>query len=176
MIGVYGDPKKFFETYFSKFKGSYFTGDGAERDEDGYYWITGRMDDLIKISGHRIGTAEIESACITHPHVVESAAVGIPDSVTGEALHLFVVLKEGVLPSEELTKAMIAVVRKEVGPLATPQKIHWAPGLPKTRSGKIMRRILKKIAMGEFTQLGDTSSLADPAIVEKLVAAAQKSC
>ncbi len=174
MTGVYGDSKKFFETYFARFEGKYFTGDGAQRDEDGYYWITGRMDDLIKISGHRMGTAEIESACITHPDVVESAAVGIPDPITGEALHLFVVLKDQVLPTEDLMKAMIAVVRKEVGPLATPKKIHWAPGLPKTRSGKIMRRILKKIAMGEFDQLGDLSTLADPGVVEKLVAAARQ--
>jgi acetyl-CoA synthetase len=176
MVGVYGDSKKFFETYFSKFKGYFFTGDGAERDKDGFYWITGRMDDVIKVSGHRLGTAEIESACIQHPSVVEAAAVGIPDSVTGEALHLFIVLKEIAVPSEELMKAMIAIVRKEVGPLATPKKIHWALGLPKTRSGKIMRRILKKIAMGEFEQLGDLSTLADPSVVEKLVTAERAKC
>jgi len=183
--GIYGDttkapdgnalgrsnelPSKFYNTYFAKFPGYYFTGDGAERDCDDYYRITGRMDDVIKISGHRLGTAEIESACVTHAAVVEAAAVGVPDALTGEALHVFIVLKATATPSEELMRAMVAVVRKEVGPLATPKKIHWAPGLPKTRSGKIMRRILKQIAVGEFQALGDLSTLADPTIVEQLV-------
>ena len=168
MRGVYGDTKRFFETYFSQFPGNYFTGDGARRDANGFYWITGRIDDVIQVAGHRLGTAEIESACNTHPSVAESAAVGVPDVVTGEALHVFVVLKEGVSVHDSLHKEVIACVRKEVGPLATPQKIYFAPGLPKTRSGKIMRRILRKLAQRQFAELGDTSTLADPSVVEKL--------
>ena len=169
MRGVYGDHKRFYDTYFTQYKGHYFTGDGARRDAQGFYWIIGRIDDVIQVAGHRLGTAEIESACITHPSVAESGAVGIPDAVKGEALHLFIVLKEGHPPSASLNQQIIDTVRKEIGPLATPQKLHWAPGLPKTRSGKIMRRILRKIAMGEFQSLGDTSTLADPAVVSKIV-------
>jgi acetyl-CoA synthetase len=169
MTGVFGDPRRFYETYFTQFPGYYFTGDGATRDENGMYWITGRTDDVIKISGHRLGTAEIESACITHPAVAESGAVGVPDPITGEALSVFVVPKGQIRPTEALTQEVIQVVRKEVGALATPKTIYWIPGLPKTRSGKIMRRILRKIASGELEQLGDTSTLADPSIVEKIV-------
>jgi acetyl-CoA synthetase len=172
MRGVYGDTKRFYETYFTQYKGYYFTGDGARRDQNGMYWIIGRIDDVIQVAGHRLGTAEIESACITHPSVAESGAVGVPDALKGEALHLFIVLKDGNRPSEALQQQIVETVRKEIGPLATPQKLHWAPGLPKTRSGKIMRRILRKIAMGEFQSLGDTSTLADPMIVQKLVEAA----
>jgi acetyl-CoA synthetase len=175
MRGVYGDSKRFFETYFTQYKGFYFTGDGAKRDQNGMFWIIGRIDDVIQVAGHRLGTAEIESACITHPSVAESGAVGVPDALKGEALHLFIVLKDGKEPSEALGKQIVETVRKEIGPLATPQKLHWAPGLPKTRSGKIMRRILRKIAMGEFNSLGDTSTLADPLIVQKLVDAATES-
>ncbi len=172
MRGVYGDQKRFYETYFSQFKGHYFTGDGARRDADGFYWITGRIDDVIQVAGHRLGTAEIESGCNTHPSVAESAAVGIPDAVTGEALHVFVVLKAGIAGSKTLSNEIVACVRKEVGPLATPKEIHFAPGLPKTRSGKIMRRILRKLAQKQFSELGDISTLADPSVVEKLIAAA----
>jgi acetyl-CoA synthetase len=170
MSGVYGDPNRFFETYFVQFPGYYFSGDAAHRDEAGLYWIAGRMDDVIKISGHRLGTAEIESACLTHPNVAESGAVGVPDPLTGEALHVFVVLKDGVASSESLQKQITNTIRKEVGPLATPRQIDFVPGLPKTRSGKIMRRILKKIALRDFENLGDITTLADPGIVEKIVA------
>lgn len=169
MTEVYGDPSRFHETYFTQFQGFYSTGDGACRDEEGFYWITGRTDDVIKVSGHRLGTAEIESACMTHPSVTESAAVGVPDAITGEALTLFVVLNEGVVPSATLMSEVSAAVRRNVGPLATPRKVHWVPGLPKTRSGKIMRRLLKKMALGETENLGDTSTLADPAVVEKMI-------
>jgi acetyl-CoA synthetase len=171
MTEVYGDSERFYQTYFTQYKGYYFTGDGAYRDHEGLYWITGRMDDVIKISGHRLGTAEIESACITHKSVIESAAVGAPDPITGEALYLFVVLKEGISADLGLHQEVISIVRKEIGPLATPKKIFWVPGLPKTRSGKIMRRILKKLAVGDFENLGDTSTLAEPAVVEKIMAA-----
>lgn len=169
MVGVYGDPKRFYETYFSHFPGVYFTGDGAKRDEEGYYWIMGRLDDVIKISGHRLGTAEIESACITHPQVAESAAVGVPDPVTGEALHLFVVLKPGVVATEALRQEVIQQIRHEVGGLAKPKRVDFVPGLPKTRSGKIMRRILKKISVGDIQHLGDTSTLAEPTILEQII-------
>jgi len=169
MNSVYGNSKRFYETYFTQFPGYYFTGDGASRGQDGYYRVTGRMDDVIKVSGHRLGTAEIESACITHATVVESGAVGVADAITGEAIHIFVVIKGHLEGSEALKKELIEVVRKEVGHLATPQKIYWVPGLPKTRSGKIMRRILKKIASGQFDSLGDVSTLADPSIVDQIV-------
>jgi acetyl-CoA synthetase len=171
MCGVYGDSQKFFDTYFKNFPGYYFTGDGARRDLEHYYWILGRMDDVIKISGHRLGTAEIESAAILHPQVVESAAVGVQDDLTGEALHLFVVLKSAVPQSGsdqalKLIQELTQLIRKEVGPLASPKRIHLVPGLPKTRSGKIMRRVMKKIAVFEFADLGDTSTLEDPGVIE----------
>ncbi len=166
MRGVYGDSEKFFDTYLKQYPEHYFTGDGAKRDAANYYWILGRMDDVIKISGHRLGTAEIESACIIHSDVVESAAIGVHDDLTGESLHLFVVLKSNVAKTPEISKGLIQLIRKEVGALATPKKIHFVPGLPKTRSGKIMRRILKKLAVREFNDLGDTSTLAEPGVVE----------
>ncbi len=166
MRGVYGDPEKFFDTYFRQYPGNYSTGDGARRDSENNYWILGRMDDVIKISGHRLGTAEIESACVLHSDVVESAAIGVHDDITGEALHLFVVVKSGAPETPDLAKALIQLIRKEVGPLASPKKIHFVPGLPKTRSGKIMRRILKKLAVQEFSDLGDISTLAEPSVIE----------
>ena len=173
MRGVYKDPQKFFDTYFKQHPGHYFTGDGARRDQENYYWILGRMDDVIKVSGHRLGTAEIESACVLHPQVVESAAIGVHDDLTGEALHLFVVLKleaASTLSSQGTTfnKDIVQLIRKEVGPLASPKKIHFVPGLPKTRSGKIMRRILKKLAVHDFQDLGDTSTLAEPGVIEQI--------
>jgi acetyl-CoA synthetase len=173
MRGVYGDPQRFRETYFKKFKNFYFSGDGATRDADGFYWITGRTDDVIKVSGHRLGTAEIESAIATHPRVTEAGVVGVPHVTTGEALVAYVVLKPGGPADADLGKAMIALVRKEVGALATLSKIYWVSGLPKTRSGKVMRRLLRKIASGEFEQLGDISTLAEPSIVDKIISAVQ---
>jgi acetyl-CoA synthetase len=175
MVGVYGDPDRFYQTYLTQYPGYYFSGDGATRDQEGNYWITGRMDDVIKISGHRLGSAEVESACITHSQVAESAAIGVPDPITGEALCVFVVLKEGYSETEDLKNQLIQVVRKEVGPLATAKRIIWAPGLPKTRSGKIMRRVLRKIAAGETESLGDLSTLADPTVVDKIIASLRKS-
>jgi acetyl-CoA synthetase len=169
MRTLYGDHKRFIETYFSTFKGKYFTGDGARRDEDGYYWITGRVDDVINVSGHRIGTAEVESALVAHPKVAEAAAVGYPHDLKGQGIYVYVTLKTGVEPSEALRKELVQWVRKQIGPIAAPDLIQWAPGLPKTRSGKIMRRILRKIAANEYEQLGDTSTLADPAVVTDLV-------
>jgi len=174
MTGVYGDPNRFRDTYFVQFKNQYFTGDAAHRDEEGFYWITGRTDDVIKVSGHRLGTAEIESACLTHPGVTESAAVGIPHPTTGEALEVFVVMKDGIIPTPETAKQLVGVIRKEVGPLASPQRIYWVPGLPKTRSGKIMRRLLRKIAAGEEELLGDISTLADPSVIEKIIEVVKK--
>ncbi|MGE0210874.1 MAG: acetate--CoA ligase [Parvibaculaceae bacterium] len=170
MRTVYGDHKRFVETYFSTFPGKYFTGDGARRDEDGYYWITGRVDDVINVAGHRLGTAEIESALVAHPKVAEAAAVGYPHDIKGQGIYVYVTLKAGEQPSEELRKELVGWVRKEISPIAAPDLVQWAPGLPKTRSGKIMRRILRKIAANEHQQLGDTSTLADPAVVEDLVA------
>ncbi len=169
MRSVYGDHERFEQTYFSTFKGKYFTGDGARRDEDGYYWITGRVDDVINVSGHRIGTAEIESAIDEHPGVAESAVVGYPHDIKGQGIFAYITLKEGFEPSEDIRKEVVQIVRKIIGPIATPDVIHWAPGLPKTRSGKIMRRILRKIAAKEFENLGDTSTLADPSVVESLI-------
>ena len=169
MRTVYGDHKRFIETYFATFPGKYFTGDGARRDEHGYYWITGRVDDVINVSGHRLGTAEVESALVAHPKVAESAVVGYPHDIKGQGIYAYVTLKVGVDPDEALRKELVAWVRKEIGPIATPDLIQWAPGLPKTRSGKIMRRILRKIAANEHDQLGDTSTLADPAVVTDLV-------
>ena len=169
MRTVFGDHKRFVETYFSTFKGYYFTGDGCRRDEDGYYWITGRVDDVINVSGHRMGTAEVESALVAHPKVAESAVVGYPHDIKGQGIYAYVTLKAGEHPTEELRKELVAWVRKQIGPIASPDLIQWAPGLPKTRSGKIMRRILRKIAANEHSALGDTSTLADPTVVDDLV-------
>ncbi len=169
MRTVYGDHKRFEETYFSTYKGKYFTGDGCRRDEDGYYWITGRVDDVLNVSGHRLGTAEVESALVSHPKVSESAVVGYPHAMKGQGIYAYVTLMSGEIASEELRKELILWVRKEIGPIASPDVIQFAPGLPKTRSGKIMRRILRKIAEDDFTNLGDTSTLADPAVVTDLV-------
>ena len=169
MRTVYGDHQRFIETYFSAYPGNYFTGDGARRDEDGYYWITGRVDDVINVSGHRLGTAEVESALVAHKKVAEAAVVGYPHDIKGQGIYAYVTLKAGETTSEELRKELVQWVRKEIGPIATPDLIQWAPGLPKTRSGKIMRRILRKIAANEHEQLGDTSTLADPGVVNDLV-------
>jgi acetyl-CoA synthetase len=169
MRTVYGDHARFVQTYFSTFKGYYFTGDGARRDADGYYWITGRVDDVINVAGHRMGTAEVESALVAHPKVAEAAVVGMPHDIKGQGIYAYVTLVAGEEPTEALRKELVAWVRKEIGPIATPDAIQWAPGLPKTRSGKIMRRILRKIAANETDSLGDTSTLADPAVVTDLV-------
>jgi acetyl-CoA synthetase len=169
MRTVYGDHERFVQTYFTAFKGLYFTGDGARRDEDGYYWITGRVDDVLNVSGHRLGTAEVESALVAHPAVAEAAVVGYPHEIKGQGIYCYVTLREGIEPSEALRKDLVRQVRKEIGATATPDLIQWAPSLPKTRSGKIMRRILRKIAANEYDQLGDTSTLAEPAVVEDLV-------
>jgi len=169
MRTVYGDHQRFVETYFSTYKGMYFTGDGCRRDEDGYYWITGRSDDVLKVSGHRMGTAEIESALVAHPKVSEAAVVGYPHDIKGQGIYCYVTLMSGQQWSEELRSELRDWVRKEIGPIASPDLIQFAPGLPKTRSGKIMRRILRKIAEDDFTNLGDTSTLADPNVVEDLV-------
>jgi len=167
---LYGDHERFETTYFAAFKGCYFTGDGARRDADGYYWITGRVDDVLNVSGHRMGTAEIESALVAHEAVAEAAVVGVPHEIKGQGIYAYVTLIEGVAPSEDLRAALITHVREDIGAIATPEAIHFAPALPKTRSGKIMRRILRKIAAGEAEQLGDISTLADPGVVETLVA------
>jgi acetyl-CoA synthetase len=169
MRTIYGDHARFGQTYFSTFKGMYFTGDGARRDADGYYWITGRVDDVINVAGHRLGTAEVESALVAHPAVAEAAVVGMPHEIKGQGIYAYVTLKAGIEPTEVLRKELIAWVRKEIGPIATPDAIQWAPALPKTRSGKIMRRILRKIAANETEGLGDTSTLADPAVVQDLI-------
>ncbi|PWS38750.1 acetate--CoA ligase [Falsiroseomonas bella] len=169
MRTIYGDHARFGQTYFSTFKGMYFTGDGARRDADGYYWITGRVDDVINVSGHRMGTAEIESALVAHPKVAEAAVVGMPHDLKGQGIYCYVTLKSGEEPTEALRKELVAWVRKEIGPIAAPDAIQWAPGLPKTRSGKIMRRILRKIAANETDGLGDTSTLADPTVVQDLI-------
>lgn len=166
---VYGDHDRFVQTYFSHYKGKYFTGDGCRRDADGYYWITGRVDDVINVSGHRMGTAEVESALVLHPKVAEAAVVGYPHDIKGQGIYCYVTLNSGDEPSEELEAELRQWVRKEIGPIATPDHIHFTPALPKTRSGKIMRRILRKIAENETGSLGDTSTLADPAIVETLI-------
>ena len=169
MRTVYGDHQRFIETYFSTYPGSYFTGDGCRRDEDGYWWITGRVDDVINVAGHRLGTAEVESALVGHDKVSEAAVVGYPHPVKGQGIYAYVTLMNGEKPSEDLRKELVQWVRKEIGPIASPDIIQWAPGLPKTRSGKIMRRILRKIAEDEPGSLGDISTLADPAVVEDLV-------
>ncbi|TIN48270.1 MAG: acetate--CoA ligase [Mesorhizobium sp.] len=170
MRTVYGDHERFVQTYFSTYKGKYFTGDGCRRDADGYYWITGRVDDVINVSGHRMGTAEVESALVSHEKVSEAAVVGYPHDIKGQGIYCYVTLMAGEKPDEELRKELVAHVRKDIGAIATPDKIQFAPGLPKTRSGKIMRRILRKIAEDDFAALGDTSTLADPAVVDDLVA------
>ena len=169
MRTVYRDHQRFIDTYFRTYPGSYFTGDGARRDEDGYYWITGRVDDVINVSGHRIGTAEVESALASHPQVAEAAVVGYPHDIKGQGIYAYVTLSTEVEPSDELRRALLRIVREQIGPFAAPDVIQWAPGLPKTRSGKIMRRILRKIAANETEQLGDISTLADPAVVAQLV-------
>jgi acetyl-CoA synthetase len=169
MRTVFGDHERFAQTYFSTFKDLYFTGDGARRDADGYYWITGRVDDVINVSGHRMGTTEVESALVAHPKVAEAAVVGFPHDIKGQGIYAYVTLKLGEEPTEELRKELVSWVRKEIGPIASPDAIQWAPALPKTRSGKIMRRILRKIAANETDSLGDTSTLADPAVVTELV-------
>ena len=169
MRTVFRDHERFVQTYFSQYPGRYFTGDGCRRDEDGYYWITGRVDDVINVSGHRMGTAEVESALVAHPKVSESAVVGYPHAVKGQGIYAYVTLMAGEAPSDDLRGELVRWVRKEIGPIASPDLIQWAPGLPKTRSGKIMRRILRKIAADESDDLGDTSTLADPAVVSDLV-------
>ncbi|NKD85953.1 acetate--CoA ligase [Haematospirillum jordaniae] len=169
MRTVYGDHERFIQTYFTTYKGYYFTGDGCRRDADGYYWITGRVDDVINVSGHRMGTAEVESALVAHAKVAEAAVVGYPHDIKGQGIYAYVTLVAGEEPSEALRKELIAWVRDEIGPIASPDVIQWAPGLPKTRSGKIMRRILRKIAEHDFSSLGDTSTLADPSVVDDLI-------
>ena len=169
MRTVYGDHERFIKTYFSDFKGYYFTGDGCRRDADGYYWITGRVDDVINVSGHRMGTAEVESALVAHEKVSEAAVVGYPHDIKGQGIYCYVTLMSGEEPTEDLRKELRDWVRKEIGPIASPDLLQWAPGLPKTRSGKIMRRILRKIAEDDFNSLGDTSTLAEPAVVEDLI-------
>ncbi len=169
MRTILGNHQRFVETYFSTYEGCYFTGDGARRDEDGYYWITGRVDDVLNVSGHRMGTAEVESALVAHASVAEAAVVGCPHEIKGQGIYVYVTLNQDASPSDELAKELKQWVRKEIGPIATPDVIQWADGLPKTRSGKIMRRILRKIATDEFDQLGDTSTLADPSVVDDLI-------
>ncbi|MFU8789869.1 MAG: acetate--CoA ligase [Methylobacter sp.] len=166
---VFGDHQRFIDTYFKNYPGYYFTGDGARRDSDGYFWITGRVDDVINVSGHRMGTAEIESALVLHEHVAEAAVVGYPHDIKGQGIYAYVTLNVGIEPTEELRKELIDLVRQEIGPIANPDIIQWAPGLPKTRSGKIMRRILRKVASNEIGSLGDTSTLADPAVVDDII-------
>jgi acetyl-CoA synthetase len=174
MRTVYGDHDRFEQTYFSTFKGMYFTGDGARRDEDGYFWITGRVDDVLNVSGHRMGTAEIESALVAFDKIAEAAIVGVPHDIKGQAIYAYITLNAGEIPSAELHKEVKEWVRKEIGPIATPDFLHWTDALPKTRSGKIMRRILRKIATGDTSNLGDTSTLADPSVVDKLIAEKQQ--
>ncbi|WP_022854278.1 acetate--CoA ligase [Thermodesulfatator atlanticus] len=167
--GVWGDPQRFKDVYFSRFPGYYYTGDGARRDEDGYYWIMGRLDDVINVSGHRLGTMELESALVAHPAVAEAAVIGYPHEIKGEAIYAFVILKEGYEPSDELRQELKQHMRKVIGPIATPDYIQFVSGLPKTRSGKIMRRILRKIVTGQYEDLGDTSTLADPSVIDELI-------
>ena len=170
MRTVYGDHQRFKETYFQQYKGYYFTGDGCRRDEDGYYWITGRVDDVLNVSGHRLGTAEVESALVAHPKVSEAAVVGFPHDVKGQGIYCYVTLMAGDAASDDLAVELRNWVRKEIGPIASPDHIQFAPGLPKTRSGKIMRRILRKVAENDYGALGDTSTLADPGVVDDLIA------
>jgi acetyl-CoA synthetase len=170
MRTVYGDHARFIETYFAMYPGMYFTGDGSTRDADGYYWITGRVDDVINVSGHRMGTAEVESALVSHPKVAEAAVVGYPHDIKGQGIYAYVTLIADEEPTDALRAELVRWVRTEIGPIASPDVIQWAPGLPKTRSGKIMRRILRKIAENDFGNLGDTSTLAEPQVVDDLVA------
>jgi acetyl-CoA synthetase len=170
MRTVYGDHQRFIETYFTTFPGRYFTGDGARRDKDGYFWITGRVDDVLNVSGHRMGTAEVESALVAHPKVAEAAVVGYPHDIKGQGIYAYVTLVADAVADDQLATELRQWTRKEIGPIATPDLLQWAPQLPKTRSGKIMRRILRKIAANEYDQLGDTSTLTDPAVVDDLVA------
>jgi acetyl-CoA synthetase len=174
MRTVYGDHQRFIDTYFKTYRGKYFTGDGCRRDEDGYYWITGRVDDVINVSGHRMGTAEVESALVGHTHVAEAAVVGYPHDIKGQGIYAYVTLNAGVTNSDALNAELKAFVGKEIGPIAKPDVIQFAPGLPKTRSGKIMRRILRKIAEGETSNLGDITTLADPSVVDDLIKNARK--
>ena len=169
MRTVYGDHQRFIDTYFTAYPGNYFTGDGCRRDEDGFYWITGRVDDVINVSGHRMGTAEVESALVSHDAVAEAAVVGYPHDIKGQGIYAYVTLVQGVEADEALRKNLVQHVRAEIGPIASPDLIQFAPGLPKTRSGKIMRRILRKIAENEFGNLGDTSTLAEPEVVDDLI-------
>ena len=169
MRTVWGDHERFISAYFEDYKGYYFTGDGCRRDLDGYYWITGRVDDVINVSGHRMGTAEVESALVAHPSVAEAAVVGYPHEIKGQGIYCYVTLMTGEKPTDELRLELRSWVRKEIGPIASPDLLQWAPGLPKTRSGKIMRRILRKVAEDDFGSLGDTSTLADPSVVEDLI-------
>ena len=171
---VYGDHQRMIDTYFKTYPGYYFTGDGASRDDDGYYWITGRVDDVLNVSGHRMGTAEVESALVLHDDIAEAAVVGFPHDIKGQGIYCYVTPMQGVEPSEALLAALIQLCVAEIGPIAKPDVIQWAPGLPKTRSGKIMRRILRKIAENDLDSLGDTSTLADPAVVEHLIANRQQ--
>ena len=169
MRTVYGDHQRFIDTYFKTYPGYYLSGDGARRDADGYYWITGRMDDVINVSGHRLGTAEVESALVLHESVAEAAVVGFPHDIKGQGIYAYVTLMAGTSPSDALREELIKHVRHVIGPIAAPDVLQWAPGLPKTRSGKIMRRILRKVASNELDQLGDTSTLAEPSVVEDLI-------
>jgi acetyl-CoA synthetase len=169
MRTLWGDHKRFEEAYFGQYRGYYFTGDGCRRDADGYYWITGRVDDVINVSGHRLGTAEVESALVAHAKVAEAAVVGYPHPIKGQGIYAYVTLMAGVEPTDALRKELVQWVRQEIGPIASPDLIQWAPGLPKTRSGKIMRRILRKIAENDYAALGDTSTLADPTVVDELI-------
>ncbi len=170
MRTTWGDHDRFVQTYFSAYKGYYFTGDGCRQDADGDYWLLGRVDDVINVSGHRMGTAEVESALVVHPAVAEAAVVGFPHEIKGQGIYAYVTLKTGYEPTDTLKKELVKTVRTEIGPIATPDVIQWAPGLPKTRSGKIMRRILRKIAENEPDKVGDTSTLADPSVVSDLIA------
>ena len=167
---VYGDHRRCIDTYYSMYPGYYTTGDGARRDSDGYYWITGRVDDVLNVSGHRLGTAEVESALVLHKDVAEAAVVGYEHEIKGQGIYCYVTLMSGILPEEDLKSDLVKLVAKEIGPIAKPDIIQWAPGLPKTRSGKIMRRILRKIATNEIDNLGDTTTLADPSVVDELIA------
>jgi acetyl-CoA synthetase len=175
MRTVYGDHQRFIDTYFVQYPGKYFTGDGCRRDDDGYYWITGRVDDVLNISGHRLGTAEVESALVAHAQVAEAAVVGYPHNIKGQGIYCYVTLNAGLDGGDELKGELVQWVRKEIGPIASPDLIQFAPGLPKTRSGKIMRRILRKIAEDDFSNLGDTSTLADPSVVDDLIENRQNS-